>query len=496
MPSISLPALTGTAGRPEEQSLVPSAGSTASAASGEGDFQLHLRRAARSTSRRKTELGGCRRAERELEPSSTRSRRVYGNPHSRNARGHASRLTHRPKEQGTDDEDRSERTRESDDSTPIPGSSADGAALPADLLPPPTDEQSCALSADCPGALDRLAAGAASPIDAPEGAAPAADIEHAYLDPLHLGSEDGALARGQLLQAPASSAARGARTASTIAADAGGTGLYSGLLPTTETAAGAILNPSLTVASWPDAFDSLTDGGSPALAPEPLALDEAAHLAEVFPSAERHAAEVTDEGREGASNPVLEVGSSSTDGTLLPAGAAALTARGATPTAQSGSAGESARAAFDRPVPFAQLPVQIAHVSARLGDQGSGTMRLRLDPPHLGQIHVQVEASDEGISVRIVAQSGDACALLGDQRSQLKEELGRSGLTLHTFSTSVGADDSGGTRQRDGRPDLAWLSPQRPDREVGLAGGTHGAPISGAPAAVAPGYRRRLDTRA
>jgi flagellar hook-length control protein FliK len=94
----------------------------------------------------------------------------------------------------------------------------------------------------------------------------------------------------------------------------------------------------------------------------------------------------------------------------------------------------------------AQLPARIAHLAGELGDTRSIGVRLRLDPPSLGEIRVQIEATERGINVRIVTQSGEACALLSDRQSQLRDELLRSGLTLQSFAASVGSD----ARQRPG----------------------------------------------
>lgn len=184
------------------------------------------------------------------------------------------------------------------------------------------------------------------------------------------------------------------------------------------------------------------------------------------------------------------------EGALLAAAPASSHDPMATEGPQNASSPAALRTSLDRPIPYAQLPVQIAHLSGRLGDRGSGSMRLRLDPPHLGEIHLQVEASAEGITVRIVAQSGDACALLADQRNHLKEELGRSGLTLHSFTTSVSADGSGGAHQRDNRSQPHWLSPGEPEREAPPAA-EDGGPwrAAGFPAAAPWGRRRGLDTR-
>jgi flagellar hook-length control protein FliK len=86
------------------------------------------------------------------------------------------------------------------------------------------------------------------------------------------------------------------------------------------------------------------------------------------------------------------------------------------------------------------LPARLAQLAAGLPDRGSIGVRLRLDPPSLGEIRFHVESSARGIEVRIVTQSHEACALLSEGQRQLTQELGRHGLALHSFAASVGGD--------------------------------------------------------
>jgi hypothetical protein len=94
---------------------------------------------------------------------------------------------------------------------------------------------------------------------------------------------------------------------------------------------------------------------------------------------------------------------------------------------------------------MAHLPARVAQIAAGLGESGSRVVRLRLDPPALGEIRVHVESSSQGIAVRIVAQSHEACALLSDHQAELGRELSRQGLALQSFSASL-AGDAGGDR--------------------------------------------------
>jgi hypothetical protein len=183
-------------------------------------------------------------------------------------------------------------------------------------------------------------------------------------------------------------------------------------------------------------------------------------------------------------------------GGLLAASPATAQPMMATQNIQTAEGGQSFRTGTDRLVPYEHVPVQIVHLSAQLGEQGSRSMRLRLDPPYLGEIQLHVEASDQGITVRIVAQSGEACALLADQRQHLKEELGRGGLTLQNFTTSVAADGRDSAQQHDRESQTRWLIPGSPERERLPANGNWGTASPGEPSMAATRRGRRgLDTR-
>src|SRR5207245_4981188 len=87
-------------------------------------------------------------------------------------------------------------------------------------------------------------------------------------------------------------------------------------------------------------------------------------------------------------------------------------------------------------VTLPNLPARLAQLAAGLPDRGSIGVRLRLDPPSLGEIRVPVESTTRGIEVRIVAQSHEACALLAEGQRQPTQELGRHGLAPHAFPAS------------------------------------------------------------
>lgn len=99
--------------------------------------------------------------------------------------------------------------------------------------------------------------------------------------------------------------------------------------------------------------------------------------------------------------------------------------------------------------PVTHLPARVAQIAAAMNEPGSRSVRLRLDPPSLGEVRVHVESGARGITVRIVAQTPEACALLSDHQSELSRELWRHGLALQSFSATLAGD--AGQEQMRGR---------------------------------------------
>jgi flagellar hook-length control protein FliK len=127
------------------------------------------------------------------------------------------------------------------------------------------------------------------------------------------------------------------------------------------------------------------------------------------------------------------------------------------PMAAQRAPGEAARAAAApdvvppgrrESVTPADLPARVAQLARTLTEARPAEIRLRLDPPELGVVHVRIESTKEGVLIQIVAQIREACDLLSDGQSQLRQELGRHGLPLHSFSTSVGAEGGGAADSR------------------------------------------------
>ena len=160
--------------------------------------------------------------------------------------------------------------------------------------------------------------------------------------------------------------------------------------------------------------------------------------------------------------------------------AAATAASGPAPAQASAPATPTLPAA---PIALRELPQQLIPLVRRVNAEGRQELRIRLDPPHLGELNLVVESGQDGIAVRVVTQSRETLLLLQDQRSALQDELSRQNLTITSFSASL-TGDTGGQRsssrffaspsQRttmsssEGAPELASLSVHLPLHAGGL----------------------------
>jgi hypothetical protein len=120
--------------------------------------------------------------------------------------------------------------------------------------------------------------------------------------------------------------------------------------------------------------------------------------------------------------------------------------------------------------PAPAVPGEIARMAASLHREAGATeVRLRLDPPSLGEVRVRITSTSQGVQIRIVTHCSEACSALADGQPQLKTELERHGLTLQSFSTSVdtsaaGSGD-GATRRENGHPERSDESREARDAD-------------------------------
>ncbi|MEX0503715.1 flagellar hook-length control protein FliK [Alphaproteobacteria bacterium LSUCC0719] len=88
---------------------------------------------------------------------------------------------------------------------------------------------------------------------------------------------------------------------------------------------------------------------------------------------------------------------------------------------------------------------------------GVQTVRIILEPRHLGRLNVDLGLRNGKASIRIAAETAEAAKLLGSARGQLGHMLEQSGMRLASFQTSAGGQDAsmdgGAGQQGHAQPD-------------------------------------------
>ena len=97
--------------------------------------------------------------------------------------------------------------------------------------------------------------------------------------------------------------------------------------------------------------------------------------------------------------------------------------------------------------PAAGLPAipalhQVARAVETITQRGEHEVRLQLQPPALGQLLVQLQVSDGDVSVRMLAETGQAQNLIRDHLSELKAALSAQGFQVDQLTVAVGAEMS------------------------------------------------------
>ena len=73
---------------------------------------------------------------------------------------------------------------------------------------------------------------------------------------------------------------------------------------------------------------------------------------------------------------------------------------------------------------------------------GVQTVRIILEPRHLGRLNVDLGLRNGKASIRIAAETAEAAKLLGSARGQLGQMFEQSGMRLASFQTSAGGGDA------------------------------------------------------
>ena len=113
-------------------------------------------------------------------------------------------------------------------------------------------------------------------------------------------------------------------------------------------------------------------------------------------------------------------------------------------------------------IPLATLPGELAQQIHMLQQEGAKTMRIRLVPENLGELHIEISGRGNTLRVHMTSPNAAVRDALDSQMNDLKQALHRQGMSLD--NVTVG----GGSGQRDaplghGRPPAGLTRPPHPE---------------------------------
>lgn len=101
---------------------------------------------------------------------------------------------------------------------------------------------------------------------------------------------------------------------------------------------------------------------------------------------------------------------------------------------------------------------RVARAFQSVGDQ-AGQIRLRLSPPDLGSLQVEISVKDGGLTAHIQAENNTAQQLLLDSLPELRDRLAQQNIQIDRFDVEVAGQSSGGLPQSpQGNPDFDQAS--------------------------------------
>lgn len=96
----------------------------------------------------------------------------------------------------------------------------------------------------------------------------------------------------------------------------------------------------------------------------------------------------------------------------------------------------------------APLTQQVAEAIQMTVHRGGSEVRLQLHPEALGQLHIQLQMNDGELSVRMLAETAQARAMIQEYLPQLRSTLSAQGLQMDQLAVAVGSDTSAFDQQQ------------------------------------------------
>ena len=139
--------------------------------------------------------------------------------------------------------------------------------------------------------------------------------------------------------------------------------------------------------------------------------------------------------------------------------------------------------------------VQRVASAVRAANERGGEIRLRLSPPELGSLRVEIQLREGTLSARLQTETESARHMLLDNLPQLRERLQEQGIKVEQFNVDVRDESSSDPRgrqttDRDGDNDAAPSAANRSNNAAGDAGGSEDA---NAPTTLRPTDDGRLN---
>ena len=92
------------------------------------------------------------------------------------------------------------------------------------------------------------------------------------------------------------------------------------------------------------------------------------------------------------------------------------------------------------PAPLATLPENIPQYVELLATRGGGSVRLQLQPAHLGELNLAVTLRGSAVDIAVIAQEPAAAHLVASQRDVLGDALASRDLRMENFDVSNGEE--------------------------------------------------------
>lgn len=121
------------------------------------------------------------------------------------------------------------------------------------------------------------------------------------------------------------------------------------------------------------------------------------------------------------------------------------------------------------------------------------TISLRLDPPSLGSVKIDVTLKDGNLHARFVAESAHVSALLRDQSHELQQMLRKAGIDAESITISVASDPSTDTSSNTGFSSFDKQLFEQPEKTFRGTVGAFGQSEAGSESAAAASSQRAMD---